>query len=91
MLKRYDLFLDEGSKIFLEVYINEIYKVRDKYFGNARETRKLVEDIVKRQNLRLASMPAESRTVQLIETVTIDDVSHLEYKKPGQRGKSIGY
>ncbi len=91
MLKRYDLFLDEGAKLYLEVYIEEIYKDRDKYFGNAREIRKMVEDIVKKQNLRLASMPSDERTLKLIETVTIADVAHFEYKAAESKLGKIGF
>ncbi len=91
MLKRYDLFMDEGGKIYLEVYIDEIFKGRDKYFGNAREIRKMIDDIVKKQNLRLASMKAEDRTIKLMETVTIADVAHFEYKNKSQQNKGIGF
>ncbi|MDA8693524.1 AAA family ATPase, partial [Saprospiraceae bacterium] len=34
--------------------LTEMHESRNKYFGNAREVRKLVHDIIKNQNLRLA-------------------------------------
>ncbi len=82
-------FNNEAAEYF-ENYLTEILKHRDKYFGNAREVRRLIDDIIKRQNLRVADIPAEQRTNDDIITITLDDVKHLkvESKKPE---RNIGF
>lgn len=89
MLSIHNLSLDQLSEEFLTNYLLEIYKFRNKYFGNAREVRKIIEDVVKKQNLRLADMDKTLRTVDNIRTVTIDDVNHLVIQKP--EAKSFGF
>jgi SpoVK/Ycf46/Vps4 family AAA+-type ATPase len=56
------MFAEEGYKVhrkarekFLE-YITDLYMKRDKYFGNARKVRQIVQDVIKTQNLRCAAL-----------------------------------
>lgn len=39
--------------------------------------RKLVQDVVHHQNIRLASLPKEERTKEMLDTITLDDLQHL--------------
>jgi len=89
MLEEFSLSFDDKSTVFFKNYLNEISINRDKYFGNAREVRKLVEDIARKQNLRMADSEKEFRTEENIKTVLIEDVQHLKIDKP--KGKSIGF
>ncbi len=83
------LSLDYEAEKYLLDYLKIIYKARDKYFGNAREIRKIIEQTIKKQNLRMASLQNYERTAFMMETITKDDVKHLTYKKPV--GGSIGF
>ncbi len=89
MFKREDLFLSEPAKVYVQMYIDTLYENRDKHFGNARAVRRMVEEVVKKQNLRLAELPAKQRTLEMIETIDIADVAHLKVEKKG--GRSIGF
>ncbi len=89
MLGERDLIFDDTAKNYFLAYLTEIYKSKDKYFGNAREVRKLIEDIVRRQNLRMADTNKDQRTFDNIRTVTTDDIKHLVVEK--QKGKSFGF
>ncbi len=89
MFKRYDLHMNDPAKVYVEIYISNLWKNRDKYFGNARAVRRIVEDVVKKQNLRLAAMEAKKRTLEMIETIEIVDVVHLKAGEKGGRG--IGF
>jgi len=80
---------DIEAESHLSKYLQDIYDARDKYFGNAREVRKIVEQAIKKQNLRMASTANEIRTPQMMETIGIDDVNYLKYEKP--KGGSIGF
>lgn len=84
-----NLVISEAAEKHLRNYLEDIYNARDKYFGNAREVRKLVEQAVKKQNLRMASLSNEERTLEMIETVDIEDVKEFVYEKP--KGGSIGF
>ncbi|MBN2890228.1 MAG: AAA family ATPase [Bacteroidales bacterium] len=89
MLQERELILDEESRNHLCGYLEQMYKVKDKYYGNAREVRKMIEDIVRRQNLRMADTEKDLRTYESIRTVTIFDVKHFVFEK--QQGKSFGF
>ena len=65
----------------LKKYLDFIYDFRDKYFGNARTIRSIVEESVKNQNLRLAALSLEERTLQSSHLITLDDVQHLRLDK----------
>ena len=54
------MFLQRGVKMtddasnHLDKYLAFLYEFRDKYFGNARDVRKVVLEAIKNMNLRLA-------------------------------------
>ncbi len=90
MLADKNQYFNNEAAEFFENYLIEILKYRDKYFGNAREIRRLIDDIVKRQNLRVADIPADSRTTEDILTITIDDIKHLHIQ-PKKAERNIGF
>ncbi|HMR43427.1 MAG TPA: hypothetical protein PKC40_06325, partial [Saprospiraceae bacterium] len=69
------------------------YDYRDKYFGNARTVRSIVQEAVKNQNLRLASFSKEERDVQSTKLLTLDDVASLVMDKDNEvfSRKNIGF
>ncbi len=77
--------LDEAATAHLKNYFNFLHETRDQYFGNARTVRQVVGEVVKNQNLRLASMKKEERTKELMESIILEDVKEFEIK--GQSGK----
>jgi SpoVK/Ycf46/Vps4 family AAA+-type ATPase len=48
--------------------------VRGPGFGNARDVRRLVDGVVRRQHLRLAAMPRDARTAEAVAEVVAADV-----------------
>ena len=94
------MMLDEKSIIptpeaeeHLRNYLTWIYDYRDKYFGNARTVRSIVQEAVKNQNLRLASFSKEERDVQSTKLLTLDDVASLVMDKDNEvfSRKNIGF
>jgi SpoVK/Ycf46/Vps4 family AAA+-type ATPase len=61
----------------------EMHEARNKYFGNAREVRKLVHDIIKNQNLRLAHSVDRSKLKS--NEIISDDIKVV----PGQSDSDI--
>lgn len=74
------MFDDEGYKISgkplvaLQTHMLAIFQKRDKFFGNARTVRKLVMDVIKNQNLRIADMPLSERKKNMINAISVEDV-----------------
>ncbi|MCC6866688.1 MAG: AAA family ATPase [Ignavibacteria bacterium] len=77
MLNEQELVFDSPATEYFKQHIKSLYSSRDKFFGNAREIRKSIAEAVKNQNLRLAEIPKEKRTAEMIKTVTLDDVKEL--------------
>jgi hypothetical protein len=82
--------LNADAEAFLKKHIAELYQSRDKNFGNARVIRKLVQDVVHHQNIRLASLPKEERTKEMLDTITLDDLQHLN-KEDETKRKGLGF
>ncbi|MBN2570883.1 MAG: AAA family ATPase [Ignavibacteriales bacterium] len=78
MFGTFNLVLDKKAKEHLQKYFNFRCDNRDKFFGNARVVRKIVQEAVKNQNLRMASIPTSERTDRVLKTVTIDDVQEFQ-------------
>lgn len=81
---------NDEAKEHLKKYIQSIYANRDRYFGNARTVRKLVENSIKNQNLRMASVDSKLRTPEMIGTLTIEDVSEF-VPEPLKTRVTIGF
>jgi SpoVK/Ycf46/Vps4 family AAA+-type ATPase len=77
ILGEQELKMDPGASEHFKKYITSICTQRDKYFGNAREIRKALGEVIKNQNLRLAEIPKEKRTPEMISTITLKDVVQL--------------
>ena len=93
MLSKQDLRLGPKASEHLQKYISYIHVYRDKYFGNARVIRKLVDDLMKQQNLRLADISPEERTEVDPLLITAADVAFFETEtyKSGFDKRGIGF
>ncbi|MEE9439393.1 MAG: AAA family ATPase [Saprospiraceae bacterium] len=73
--------------------LTELYKYRDKYFGNARTVRKLIIDLIKYQNHRIALQPIDKRSKQSENLIINDDVLKLNIleDQKGFEQQGIGF
>ncbi len=78
LLKREGLVMTTEAQSHLKNYFNSLHEKRDKYFGNARTVRQTISEVVMKQNLRLASVPASQRSSEDLTQLTFDDVKHLQ-------------
>ena len=60
-------------------YFEFLYNYRDKYFGNARSIRQVIQDVIKNQNLRLAKSGADAKTQNNL--ITFEDVKDFAREK----------
>ena len=78
-----NMFSDEGvdmendAEKHLADYFTHLYRYKNKFFGNARAVRKVVEKAIKNQHLRLASIPTEKRTAKMLNVLTLKDVEEF--------------
>lgn len=81
MMKKEKISPDPEAEAHLRKYFEFLYGNKDKFFGNARSVRKVIEEAVKHQHLRLANMDAEARSPEMIETLTYADVEEFQPDK----------
>jgi SpoVK/Ycf46/Vps4 family AAA+-type ATPase len=73
-------------------YIQFLFKSRDKYFGNGRAVRRVIEEAVRNQHLRLSELPKNKQTAKAIETLKFEDVEEFSTEiKPGSAYGGIGF
>jgi SpoVK/Ycf46/Vps4 family AAA+-type ATPase len=75
------LMLDEKGMVpapdaeaHLKNYLTFLYEYRDKYFGNARTVRNVIDEAIKQQNLRLAALTPEERAEESSNLLKLEDV-----------------
>jgi AAA+ superfamily predicted ATPase len=95
MLESQHLKLSPAAAEVIKPYISSLWANKNKYFGNARTIRKIIGEIVKKQNLRLASMNSSERTKEMISTIEPEDTkgftpNEKEADSEQKRG-SIGF
>lgn len=92
MLQAENLTPDDKASEHLKHYFNYLYSRRDKFFGNARSVRKVIQEAVKNQNLRMASLAASERTPEVLQILTLADVSEFDPDKEASgKGQGIGF
>ena len=67
--------LEPEARSLLQAYFNDLYKRRDKNFGNGRDVRNLFESIVTRQSTRVALLSSPSDVD--IATIKKEDIPYL--------------
>jgi SpoVK/Ycf46/Vps4 family AAA+-type ATPase len=89
-LKKEDIIATQEALDHLKNYFEDLYKNKDKFFGNARTVRQTVSEAIKNQNLRMAGISAEQRNTQDIHTLTLEDVIEFKYNGNNLR-KTVGF
>jgi SpoVK/Ycf46/Vps4 family AAA+-type ATPase len=81
----------EASK-HLKEYAEFLYKTRNKFFGNARSIRKIVEEAIKNQHLRLAKTDPKKRNKEMIFELIFEDVEEFKIEiNPNDERRTIGF
>ena len=91
MLDQKGLKTDAKAEEHIKKYIAHLYLNRNKFFGNARSIRKLVEKAYRNQELRMADLKKNERTKKMMSTLKLEDVLEFDTTaiKPERQG--IGY
>jgi SpoVK/Ycf46/Vps4 family AAA+-type ATPase len=75
MVDQNGYYLSKPAHDELFEVLRKLHMTRNKYFGNAREVRKIVHDIIKNQNLRLAH--DKDKPSSSANEILIDDLAHI--------------
>jgi SpoVK/Ycf46/Vps4 family AAA+-type ATPase len=79
MITEQDMKITSKALEHLTSYFSFLYDYRDKYFGNARSIRQVIQDVIKNQNLRLAKSGADTRNNSNL--ITFEDVKDFVREK----------
>jgi SpoVK/Ycf46/Vps4 family AAA+-type ATPase len=91
MFKNEDLTLGPEAREKLTEYFNEMHETRDKHFGNAREVRKVVQQIIRFHHLRLADLSKDQRTIEEITNIRVADLGELPTLDSAGQKAGIGF
>lgn len=82
---------NKGASDHLKMYIEFLYNKKDKYFGNGRSVRKVIEEAVRNQHLRLSEVPKSKRTAKMMQTMTLADVEEFDVNSVPKPTTGIGF
>lgn len=82
LLSEKELHLDDVAADKLKNYYNELFRRRDKTFGNARLVRNIVQVIFRNQVLRIVDTPKENLTEDISKKIKLEDIHDLITPKP---------
>jgi SpoVK/Ycf46/Vps4 family AAA+-type ATPase len=81
MLEEKGFGIDSEAELHIKNYISLLYKNRNRFFGNARSIRKIVEKAIRNQELRMSDLPKAKRSSKTISTIILDDVAEFKITK----------
>jgi SpoVK/Ycf46/Vps4 family AAA+-type ATPase len=92
MLANNSIQANADASTHLKEYMDFLSKTRTKFFGNARNARKTVEEAIKNQHLRLAKIDPAERNADMIHELQLEDVAEfkIDYNAIPEN-KSIGF
>lgn len=82
---------NKAASEHLEKFIEFLYNEKDKYFGNGRSVRKVIEEAVRNQHLRLSEVAKSKRTVKMMHTMTLEDVEEFDVDSVPKPTTGIGF
>ncbi len=77
MLRQEDIEATPEAQAQLKGFMHHLSRAKDKFFGNARAVRKVVEQAVKNQHLRLADLHPDERNEGMLRELRFEDVQEF--------------
>jgi SpoVK/Ycf46/Vps4 family AAA+-type ATPase len=79
MVKSKGSKLSNDAEINAKDAIDDIHRKKGKDFANGRTIRNLLDDTIRKMSARIAKLPEAQRTVEMLSTITAEDIP---YEKP---------
>ncbi len=89
LLQQHKITPDRQAVVFIKSYFSSLKSAEKRYFGNAREVRRFVEQAVRNQHLRVSSLPASDRNEEVLKTLYLVDIQNISVEDNNQR--AIGF
>lgn len=80
-------FMAEAAEKSLKVLIENMYSTKDKYFGNGRSVRKIVEEAIRNQHLRMSDLEPKKRSKKMTKTIITSDVEAISFEDKSKPDK----
>lgn len=77
MIRNENYQITNDAKYLLHEKIKNLHLYRDKYFGNARTVRQIIQELMKFQNLRMAGYSSEEYKNIDTNLINVDDINSL--------------
>lgn len=90
MIAAHEMQITPDALAHLTQYFKFLYDYRDKYFGNARTIRQIIQDVIKNQNLRMSKTKDSETHAHLITIEDVQDFSR-DNKLKGFQRQNIGF
>jgi len=93
MMEKQGYKLSPKAKGLMHTLMVEMYNKRDKYFGNARDVRKIILELIKSQNLRYSTIPTKDRKKSQLNVIFPEDFGNIHKIKDSEniQKKTIGF
>lgn len=88
ILTKENIIPDPEAEGHLKKYFDYLHVNKDKHFGNARTVRQVISEAIKNQHLRLADIPKDQRSEEMLRTLIFNDVK--EFVVEDNKGQSTG-
>lgn len=82
LCKKDSLRIEDSAKVLLMKHFNNIYRNRDKNFGNARIVRNLFDSATRNRVLRLTDIPSKELTEEMKITFVASDFDEIKQLEP---------
>ena len=92
-LKEHNLKPNKAANEMLAKMMKVLFDGRDKYFGNGRSVRKVIEEAVRNQHLRMSGIASSKRTDKMVQTLTAKDLETIQLAEEAKKVevKSVGF
>jgi SpoVK/Ycf46/Vps4 family AAA+-type ATPase len=91
-LRKEQYSLTEAAQQHLQQYCAYLFETKDRYFGNGRTIIKMAHEVIKHQNLRLATLPEKPISAEQLHTIELVDVQSFDINKALSGGrKRLGF
>jgi len=91
MLAQAGLTPNDEAAEYLKDYLSVLHQGRNQFFGNARTVRKIVEKVVRKQNLRMASLAPKERTKEMLKLLSLEDVQDFSSTEISVSRQPVGF
>jgi SpoVK/Ycf46/Vps4 family AAA+-type ATPase len=81
MFLEQDIKLDSESVEYVKKYFSFLHSLKDKYFGNARTVRNIVNDMIRKHFIRIADMEETERANLDVNLISMADLDSFKMDK----------